>query len=120
MHRWASEREDKNAWAAKARQAEDAEAWVQAKRGYKDALYVATQKKPNHAAHQGGGARSPQVLMALFGSAALFGQTAIGKNKGKTIQGISADNFFTGHLEAHQQTPSWEWDTQLPSVGGVV
>jgi hypothetical protein len=94
MHRWASEGGDEKARAPKARQAEDAEAWVQAKRGYEDAPYVATQKKPNHVAHQGGGTRSPQVLTVLFGSAALFVPTAGGKKKGKTGQGISAANFL--------------------------
>ena len=78
MHRCALEGEDKKVWASKARQVEDAEAWVQAKRGYKDAPYVVTQKKPNHMAHQGGGTHSPQVLTALSELAALFGPTAGG------------------------------------------
>jgi hypothetical protein len=94
MHRWALEGEDEKARAPKARQAEDVEAWVQAKRGYKEAPYLATQKKPNHTAHQGSGTRSPQVSTALFGLAALFGTTAGGKNKGKTRQGISAADFL--------------------------
>jgi hypothetical protein len=64
-HRWALEGEDEKAQAPKARQAEDAEAWVQAKRGYEDAPYAATQKKPNHAAPQGGGTHGPQVSTAL-------------------------------------------------------
>jgi hypothetical protein len=93
-HRWALEGEDKKARAPKARQAEDAEAWVQAERGYKDAPYVATQKKPNQAAHQGSGTCSPQVSTALFGLEALFGPTAGGKHKGKTRQGVSAANFL--------------------------
>ncbi len=82
-HRWALEGEDQKARAPKARQAEDAEACVQAERGYKDAPYVATQKNPNHAAHLGGGTRSPQVLAALFGSEAFLGPTVGSKNKGK-------------------------------------
>jgi hypothetical protein len=68
-------------------QAEDAEAWVQAE----EASYA--QKKPNHAAHQGGGTRSPPGRTALLGSAALFGPATSGKNKGKTGQGVSTAVF---------------------------
>ncbi len=67
---------------------------MQTKRGYEEAPYLASQKKPNHATHQGSGTRSPQVSTALFGSAALFGPTTGGKNKGKTGQGVSAANFL--------------------------
>jgi hypothetical protein len=80
MHRQASEGEDKKDWAPKATQAEDTEARVQAN----EASHAAALKKPNHAAHQGGGTRSSPGLTALFGLAALFGPTTSGKNKGKT------------------------------------
>ncbi len=60
----------------------------------KEASYAASQKKLNHAAHQGGGTCSPQVLMALFGLVAMFGPTAGSKSKGKTRQGVSAAVFL--------------------------
>ncbi len=88
-HRRALEEEDEKDWAPKATQVEDVEAWVQAK----EASYAASQKKPNHAAHQGGGTRSPPGRTALLGSAALFGPAMSGKIKGKTGQGVSAVNF---------------------------
>jgi hypothetical protein len=65
----------------------EADAWVQAK----EASYA--QKKPNHAAHQGDGTRSPPGRTALLGSAALFGPATSGKNKGKTGQGVNTANF---------------------------
>jgi hypothetical protein len=79
MHRRASEGEDEKDWTPKATQAEDIEAWVQAK----EASYA--QKKPNHAAHQdqGGGTRSPLVRTVLLGLAALFGPATSGKIRGK-------------------------------------
>ncbi len=61
------------------------EAWWQAERD-QEAAHAAAQRKANHAAHQGGGTRSPQ------GSTALFGST-VGK-KGKTGQGVSTANFL--------------------------
>ena len=76
-HRRASEGEDKKDWAPKATQAEDAEAWMQAK----EASYA--QKKPNHVARQGSGTRSPPGQTALLGSAALFGPATSGKIRGK-------------------------------------
>jgi hypothetical protein len=101
-HRRASEGEDEKDWAPKAMQAEDAEARVQAE----EASYAAALKKPNHAAHQGSEIRSPPGLTVLFGSAALFGPTTSGKNKGKTGQGVSAANFSlatrTPTYAAHQ------------------
>jgi hypothetical protein len=77
MHRRALEGEDKKDWAPKAMQAEDAEAWVQAE----EASYA--QKKSNHAAHQGGGTRSPLGRTALLGLAALFRPATSGKIRGK-------------------------------------
>ncbi len=79
-HRRASEGEDEKDWAPKATQVEDAEAWVQAE----EASYAVAQKKPNHAAHQGGGTRSPPGRTALLGSAVLFGPATSSKIKGKT------------------------------------
>jgi hypothetical protein len=87
-HRRASAGEVKKDWAFKAAQAEDAVAWVQVK----EASYA--QKKPNHAAHQGGGTRSPPGRTALLGLAVLFGPATSSKNKGKIGQGISAANFL--------------------------
>ncbi len=51
------------------------------------------QKKPNHAAHQGGGTHSPPGRTVLLGLAALFGPATSGKNKGKTKQGVSTADF---------------------------
>jgi hypothetical protein len=53
----------------------------------------ATKRKADHAAHQGGGTRSPQVSMALFGSTA-------GKNQRETGQGRSAANFLPAPRKA--------------------
>jgi hypothetical protein len=61
-------------------------AWLQARRDRKEATHAAAQRKTNHAAHQGGGMRTPQVLMALSSS-------TVGKKQGKTGQGVSAANF---------------------------
>jgi hypothetical protein len=61
------------------------EAWRQAERD-QEVPHAAAQRKAKHAAHQGGGTRSPQ------GSTALFGST-MGK-KGKTRQGVSTANFL--------------------------
>jgi hypothetical protein len=47
----------------------------------------ATKRKANHMAHQGGGTRSPQLSMALFGPTK-------GKNQGRTGQRGSAAFFF--------------------------
>jgi hypothetical protein len=100
-HRRALEGEDEKAWAPKVRQADDAEAWLQAKRDYKEAPYVAIQKKPNHTAHQGSGTHSPQVLTALFSSAALFGATSEEEVQGKTGQGVSPANYKKEIAIAH-------------------
>jgi hypothetical protein len=62
-------------------------AWLQAGRDRKEAAHAATQRKTNHAAHQGGGTCTPQVLTALSGS-------TVGKNQGKTGQGVRAANFL--------------------------
>ncbi len=62
-------------------------AWLQAGRDHEEAAHAAAQRKTNHAAHQGGGTRSPKVLMALFGS-------TVGKNQGKIRQGVSAADFL--------------------------
>ncbi len=62
-------------------------AWLQAGRDHKEAAHAASQRKTNHATHQGGGMRNPKVLTALFGS-------TVGKNQGKTGQGVSAANFL--------------------------
>ncbi len=62
-------------------------AWLQAGRDHKEAAHVAAQRKTNHAAHQGGGTRSPKMSTALFGS-------TVGKNQGETRQGIIAANFL--------------------------
>jgi hypothetical protein len=43
-------------------------AWLQAGRDRKEAAHAAAQRKTKHAAHQGGGTRTPQVLTVLFGS----------------------------------------------------
>ncbi len=62
-------------------------AWLQAGRDRKEAAHAAAHRKTNHAAHQGGGTRTPQVFTALSGS-------TVGKNQGKTGQGISTANFL--------------------------
>ncbi len=54
---------------------------------------MATKQKAKHAAHQGGGTRSPQVLTALFGSTA-------GTNQGRIGQRKSAANFFLAPRKA--------------------
>ncbi len=64
-----------------------AEAWLQAERDHKEAAHAGAHRKTNHVAHQGGGMRSPQLLMALFGS-------TVGKNQGKTGQSGSAAVFL--------------------------
>jgi hypothetical protein len=65
----------------------DAEAWLQAKRGHKEAAHAAAQRKTNHSATQGGGTCSPQVLAVLFGS-------TVGKFQGETGQHGSAAIFL--------------------------
>ncbi len=92
---------------------------MQAKRGYEDAPYVATQKKPNHATHQGSGTRSPQVLTALSGSAVLFGPTAGGKNKWKTGQGVSAANFLPATRKPTHE-PHHGSGTRSPQVSAAL
>jgi hypothetical protein len=80
-----------------------AEAWCQAKRDDKEASYTASQRKSNHAAHQGGGTRSPQVLTALLGLTALSGETAdkiLWKPTGR-----KRCQFFTGPLDVHPHSP---------------
>jgi hypothetical protein len=62
-------------------------AWLQAGRDRKEAAHAAAQRKTNHTAHQGGGTRTPQVSTALSGS-------TVGKNQGKTGQGVSAADFL--------------------------
>jgi hypothetical protein len=71
-------------------------AWLQARRDHKEAAHAAAQRKTNHAAYQGGGTCSPKVLTALFGS-------TVGKNQGKTRQGVNAANF----LPAPRSPPTW-------------
>ncbi len=70
-----------------------AEAWCQAARDDKEASYTTSQGEPNHAAHQGGGTRSPKVTTVLLGLTALSGVTVDRKLKGETGQGKSAANF---------------------------
>jgi hypothetical protein len=53
-------------WADGRARDPQAEAWCQAKRDDKEASYTASQRESNHAAHQGGGTRSPQVSTVLF------------------------------------------------------
>ena len=60
---------------------------LQAGRDREEATHAAVQRKTNHAAHQGGRTRTPQVSTALSGS-------TVGKNQGKTGQGVSAANFL--------------------------
>jgi hypothetical protein len=87
-------------------QVEDTEAWVQAE----EASYAAAQKKPNHAAHQGGGMRSPPGRTALLGLAVLFGPATSGKNKGENRTGRKRCQFFASHLEAYPGGPPGRWD----------
>jgi hypothetical protein len=76
--------------------------WQAKKVGYLsgEAGWATKKKKANHAAHQGGGTHSPQVLMALFGS-------TMGKNQGKTGQGGSTVGFYwpPGRLETPMRRP---------------
>jgi hypothetical protein len=81
-------------WADGRARDPQAEAWCQAERDDEGASYRASQRESKHAAHQGGGARSPQGLTALFGSTALSGVPADKKIKGKTRQGVRAAIFF--------------------------
>jgi hypothetical protein len=69
------------------RKARDAEAWLQAKRGHKEAAHAAAQRKTNHSATQGGCMCSPQVTTAFFGS-------TVGKFQGETGLHGSAANFL--------------------------
>jgi hypothetical protein len=71
-------------------------AWLQAGRDRKEAAHAAAQRNTNHAAHQGGRTCTPQVSRALSGS-------TVGKNQGKTGQGVSAANFLRkSPCAAHQ------------------
>ncbi len=80
-------------------------AWLQAVRDHKEAAHAAAQRKTNHASHQGDGTRSPKVLTALFGS-------TMGKNQGKTRQGVSTANFLPAPRKslyaAHQGGGMWD------------
>ena len=48
-------------------------AWLQAGRDREEATHAAVQRKTNHAAHQGGRTRTPQVSTALFEMAIVGG-----------------------------------------------
>ncbi len=74
--------------------------WQTKERGHpREEASWATKQKVNHAAHQGGGTRSPQVLTASFGSTA-------GTNQGRTGQRESAANFFLGPRKA-EDAEAW-------------
>jgi hypothetical protein len=82
-------------WADGRARDPQAEAWCQAKRDDKEASYTASQRESKHAAHQGGGTRSPQGLTALFGLTASSGVLAYKKIKGKTGQGVNSAAIFS-------------------------
>jgi hypothetical protein len=62
--------------------------------GVSAADFLPATRKPTHEPHHGSGSRSPQVLLALFSLAALFGSTAEEKFQGKTGLGVSAAGFY--------------------------
>ncbi len=80
-------------------------------RDRKEATHAAAQRKTNHAAHQGGGRGTPQVLTALSGS-------TVGKNQRKTGQSASAANFLPA-LEVPLHDPPRRWDARPSRVGAV-
>jgi hypothetical protein len=90
-----------------------AEAWCQAAWDDKEASYKASHGEPNHAAHQGGGTRSPKVMTALLGLTVLSGVTADRKLKGKTGQSKSAADFLPPPPR-NQQRRRKHWASKPP------
>jgi hypothetical protein len=105
-------------WANGRARDPQAEAWCQAERDDKEASYMAFQRESNHAAHQGGGTRSPQVSTALLGLTVLSGVTA--DKILWELTGQKRCQFFTGPLDVYPQGPQGQRGAQPSTVANVV
>ncbi len=105
-------------WANGRARDPQAEAWCQAKRDNEETSYTASQRESNHAAHQGSGTRSPQVLTALLGLTALSGVT-LDKILWE-LTGHKRCQLFTGPLDVHPHGPQGQRGARPSTVANVV
>ncbi len=92
-----------------------AEACCQAERDDKEASYTVSQRESNHAADQGGGTRSPQVLMALLGLTALSGVTA-----DKILWELTGRKRFQFFTNVHPHGPQGQRGVRPSTVAVVI